>query len=204
MFETFFEAKYIKQNEKDFDKDFLIKTKSRYKDLRLKDFKGLEETNSDLNDTITEGEVSRALQKYKCIAKSFDNEGFHPSMLSSVGANAIQALTHIYNGCIETSSWVWRAAKILFLRKEGKISYARSGVYRPISISPFIGEVLEKILTKRLAKHLNRVEVWDKNQEGFSRYRNTIRYFNRFVNQIKNEKQSSRETVCLFIDFKKA
>ena len=39
MFETFFEAKYIKQNEKYFDKDFFIKTNSRYEDLKLKDLK---------------------------------------------------------------------------------------------------------------------------------------------------------------------
>ena len=68
----------------------------------------------------------------------------------------------------------------------------------------FIRQVLEKILTERLAKHLNRVNVWDKNQEGFSKNKNTIRYLNRLVNQIKDEKQSKRETVCLFIDFEKA
>ena len=99
------------------------------------DFKGSEETISDFNDTITEGGVSRALQKYKCNAKSFDNAGFHSSMLSRLGANAILALTHLYNGFLETGSWVWRAAKIIFLRKEGKTSYARSGTYRPISIT---------------------------------------------------------------------
>ena len=57
MFETFFEAKHIKQNEKDFDEDFFMETNSRYEDLKLNDSKGLEETISDLNDTITEGEV---------------------------------------------------------------------------------------------------------------------------------------------------
>ena len=46
--------------------------------------------------------------------------------------------------------------------------------------------------------------MWDKNQEGFSKNKNTIRYLNRLVNQIKDEKQSKRETVCHFIDFEKA
>ena len=46
--------------------------------------------------------------------------------------------------------------------------------------------------------------MWDKNQEGFSKNKNTIRYLNRLVNQIKDEKQSKRETVCLFVDFEKA
>ena len=94
MFELFFEAKRIKQNEEDFVKDFFTKTNSRYEDLKLSDFKCLEETILGLNDTITEGEVSRALLKYKCNAKSFDNAGFHPLMLSRLGANAIQALMH--------------------------------------------------------------------------------------------------------------
>ena len=85
MFETFFEAKHIKQNEGDFDEDFFMETNSRYEDLKLNDFKGLEETISDLNDTITEGEVSRALQKYKCNAKSFDNAGFASLDAEEVG-----------------------------------------------------------------------------------------------------------------------
>ena len=49
MFETFFETKHMKQNEKDFDEDFFMETNSRYEDLKLNDFKGLEETISDLN-----------------------------------------------------------------------------------------------------------------------------------------------------------
>ena len=89
MSETFFEARQIKQNEKDCDKDFLNKTNSRYGDLMLNDFKGLEETISDLNDTMTEREISVSLQKYMCNAKRFDNAGFHPSMLSRMGTNAI-------------------------------------------------------------------------------------------------------------------
>ena len=38
MFETFFETKHIKQNEKDFDEDFFMETNSRYEDLKLNDF----------------------------------------------------------------------------------------------------------------------------------------------------------------------
>ena len=70
-------------------------------------------------------------------------------------------------------------------------------------MTPSIDTVLEKTITERLAKHLNRVKVLDKNQKGFSRNRNIIRYLNRSVNQIQDEKQSKRETACLFIDFEK-
>ena len=56
--------------------------------------------------------------------------------------------------------------EIIFLRNEGKTSYANVGTFRLISIPPFIGKVLEKILPERLAKHLNRVKVWDKTHEG--------------------------------------
>ena len=110
----------------------------------MNDFKSLEETISGLNGTMKKSEVSRELQKYQCNAKSFDNAGFYPSMLSRLGANAIQALTHLFNGRLKTGSWVWRAAKKIFLGKESKTSYASAGAYRPISITPFIGKVLGK------------------------------------------------------------
>ena len=136
----FFDAKHIKQNKKDFVQNFFIKTTSRYEDLNLNDFKGLEEAISDLNDTITEGEVSRTLRTYTCNTKSFNNASFYPSILSRLGAIAIHALTHSFNGCLETSAWVWRAAKIIFLRKEGKTSNQRT------SITSLIGKVPEKLL----------------------------------------------------------
>ena len=126
----FFDAKHIKQNEKEFDKDF---------------FKKIKTSSFAISDTTTEEEVSLALQKYKRNAKSFDNAGFYLSMQSRIGANAIQALTHLYKGCLETGSWVWRAAKIILLRKESKTSYASAVAYRPISLTPFIKKVLEKI-----------------------------------------------------------
>ena len=53
-------------------------------------------------------------------------------------------------------------------------------------------------------QHPNRVKVWYKTRKGFSRNRNTFRYLNRLVNQIKDDKQSKREPVSLFIDFEKA
>ena len=119
-------------------------------------------------------------------------------MLSRLGANAIQALTHLFNGCLEKDSWVWRAAKIIFPRKEGKTSYASASAYRPVWITSFIeGTKANNGTISQKPKSSQSLGQKPK------RNKNTIRYLTRLVNQIKDEKKSKRKTVCFFIDFEK-
>ena len=98
----------------------------------------------------------------------------------------------------------WNDSKVIFLKKEGKPSYSKAGAYRPISISPYIGKLLERILAQRLELYLQRVGILDANQEGFSRGKNTVRYLHRLTAGIKGDIMKKLTVLCLFIDFEKA
>ena len=68
---------------------------------------------------------------------------------------------------------------MIFIRKTCKPSYEKLGAYRPISITSYVGKLLEKLICFRLQNHFSSIKLLDENQEGFTKQRNTIRYLNR-------------------------
>ncbi len=92
----------------------------------------------------------------------------------------------------------------MVLKKEGKSCYNKAGVYRPISISSYIGKLFECILGNRLESYLTNIGLVDPNQEGFSRGRNTVRYLHRLTAGIKGDVEKKMTVLCLFLDFEKA
>ena len=92
----------------------------------------------------------------------------------------------------------------MFLKKDGKKSYSSPGAYRPISISPYIGKILERIMGKRLEKYFTKMGIFDFNQEGFKQGRNAVRYLHRLTAGIKGDINKRLTVLCLFLDFEKA
>ena len=114
-------------------------------------------------------EVKKALLKVKSslTGKSFDHIGFYPVMWQHLGPLALNSLANLFNLCLIQSVWPWSESEVIFLRKCGKPSYAKSGAYRSICISSYTGKLLEKIMCFRLEDHLKSCGVIDVNQEGF-------------------------------------
>ena len=153
---------------------------------------------------MTQWEVSETINGIKSLAASFDNQEMHQSMLKKLGSNAIYALSKLYTLCLRNGLWLWNDSKVVFLKKDGKSSYSKAGAYRPISISPYIGKLFERILAKRLELYLQTVGILDENQEGFSKGKNTVRYLHRLTAGIKGDIMKKLTVLCLFIDFEKA
>ena len=125
-------------------------------------------------------------------------------MLHCFGPNTLKLMQKLFNRCFDEGEWVWNTAKVIFLKKSGKDSYAVPGSYRPISISSYIGKLLEKILAARITLFLEARGIFDANQEGFTANRNTIRYLNRLHLEIKTDLLENKAVLGLFIDFEKA
>ena len=125
-------------------------------------------------------------------------------MFKQLGAKAVHYIHKLANLCLNEGTWIWNKAEVIFLKKSGKDTYSKPGSYRPISISSYIGKLIEKILAERLKKYLNFKHIYDPNQEGFMEGRNTIRYLSRLINGIKGDIQKKLTVICLFVDFEKA
>ena len=202
MFSVFFEAKHLVTGN--FDNIFYEEVNNIYNEI-IEDDGPIPQNHQfkkcNLYDPITVTEIRKAM---KCNGKSVDNFGFHPKMLKHLGNKAIDALEKLFNLCLSTNQWVWDGAEVVFLRKEGKDSYAKAGSYRPICITAYIGKLLESIIAKRLENYLQQNNLADPDQEGFSAGKNTIRYLNRLHLGIEADREKSLTILCLFVDFEKA
>ena len=129
---------------------------------------------------------------------------FHPEMLKHLGPLAVKQILNLVNMCKEKGVWVWELTDVIFLKKEGKRNFSKSGSYRPISITSYIGKVFEEIIAARLENFFKSIGISDKFQEGFKKRRNTIRYLHRLDCDIKDKIAKKYTVMCLFIDFEKA
>ena len=157
-----------------------------------------------LYSPITPQEVQSTIKENKSTAASLDNLEIHPSMLKQLGPIAIHALSTLFSLCLRNGKWIWNSSNIIFLKKDGKSRYDKAGSYRPISISSYIGKLMERILARRLETYLTSIGLMDSNQEGFSKGRNTVRYLHRLTAGIKGDIKKKLTVLCLFIDFEKA
>ena len=56
----------------------------------------------------------------------------------------------------------------------------------------------------QITKHYNIIELYDPDQEGFTKSKNTGRYLNRLHLSIKSDMIQSKTSICLFVDLEKS
>ena len=201
LFSTFFECKHMQ--DASFDEEFYQETNRQYDDIMEATDEQNEDTE-DLNADVTEEEIKRNIKEYKSCGKSFDNHGCHPEMLKKLGPLALHVIFILFNLCFRMKLWIWDKAEVIFLKKEGKKSYSVPGSYRPISITAYLGKLLERIMAIRASKFMKKKNYFDPYQEGFTEKKNTIRYLNRLILDIKSDLHEGKTVICLFLDFEKA
>ena len=157
-----------------------------------------------LSEEIGIQEVTESIKLQKTAGKCSDNNGFHPSLLKRLPQNAVKLLTTIFNKVLDSGIWIWDSSVITFIRKPSKKSYLLPGSYRPLTISSYIGKVLERVLQKRLILYCQQHKVIDDSQEGFLPNRNTSRYLYRMTSSILEARRKKLQAMILLIDFQKA
>ena len=158
----------------------------------------------DLNAEITVGEVINAIKAQKTTGKSKDGDQFHPKMLKCLSIGSCKFLVKLFNSCLESGIWPWTTSNITFIKKSDKKTYLNPGSYRPLTISPYIGKILERILESRIKLHCKLDDIIDDAQEGFLPGKNTSRYLFKMLSSLHEAKRRKMTTFLLLIDFEKA
>ena len=148
LFSVFFEAKHLVNG--DFDDVFYQEVNNLHEEVIKGGDEERQEYNEDIHHLNRDVTVEEIMKAIKYTGKSVDNCNFHPTMFRHLGNEAKNVLKKLFNLCLATNKWVWEAAEVIFLRKAGKESYAKSGSHRPICITAYIGKLLEAIISRRL------------------------------------------------------
>ena len=96
-----------------------------------------------------------------------------------------------------------KKAVVIPIHKCANASEAQN--YRPISLLPTIGKILEKILCDRITTFLDKCDLLNRNQFGFRQKRGTTDALVNFLEGIKEDWENGfKEVKAVFIDLKKA
>ena len=152
---------------------------------------------------VKEEEILTELKNLKR-KKATGLDNLPPGLLKDAAGVIAKPLTFIIN--LSLSSGVvptdWKMAKVIPILKSG--SMAENDNYRPISILPTLSKILEKMVHKKLLKHLEFNGFLSEHQFGFRPNRSTELAVTFFTDLIRKEADGGKATGAVFIDLSKA
>jgi len=121
----------------------------------------------------THGEIKEAIWKLKP-NKAPGKDGITGGMLRKAWPILADRITDLFNLCLRTVTFPtpWKEARLVIIPKSGKKDRTTTGAYRPISLLPSIGKVLESLIINRLATETSVDSVGE--QHGYVCNRSTV------------------------------
>ena len=115
---------------------------------------------------VTSEGVLKKLQKLNA-SKSAGSDELHPRVLKETAEVICVPLSIIFKKSLEEGKLpsVWKQGNITPLHKKG--DKKRSENYRPISLTPVVGKVLESIIRDVLVDHMMQNKLFCDEQHGF-------------------------------------
>ena len=112
-------------------------------------------------------------------------------------------LTNLYDACLRHGVFpdCWKKAKIIWIPKPGKDLQLANG-YRPISLIPCLGKILEKCLHARLAEHM--AGRLSERQFGFTKGKSTEDAVHNLLRDIRDGRATHSYTAVVCLDIKAA
>ena len=165
------------------------------------------ENNSlPINKEITEKELNDALNSIKKTDKAPGNDKITYQLLIKTPPSFRKVILDLFNHCYTSGQvpCLWKQANVVALLKEGKLPTDPDS-YRPISLTPCISKIYERILNTRLEYFLETKNVLPNSQSGFRRFRSTTDNLVHLTEKIKKtlrRKNTVRYITCF--DIKKA
>ena len=125
---------------------------------------------TDTRTGVSAGQVREALFS-KSVKKAVGADGIGFKALRLLWQWAEERIVALVQGCILTGyhPCVWKTAKGILLRKQGKSTYTVAKAYRVISLLSCLGKVVEKVVATWIASFCEKNEIFHTRQFGCRR-----------------------------------
>lgn len=126
-------------------------------------------------------------------------------LLKHLPKSALLKILAFYNEIWKSGILIpdWKTAVIVPIHKpESNKSLPAS--YRPISLTPALCKINERLITTRLAWYLEKEKIFNRNQSAYRKNRCTIDHLIRLQDSINKSINTNRHTIAIFFDFSKA
>ena len=95
-----------------------------------------------------------------------------------------------------------KKANVIPLHKSG--DKTNPGNYRPVSLTPIIAKILERIIKKNIENHVENEQIFSECQHGFRKGRSTSSNLIHFINDLCNIANQSKSISIIYTDLRKA
>ena len=152
---------------------------------------------------ILEREVYKVVKEINT-SKSSGIDNLSSYVLKETLSILLPEMTFLFNLSINKAVYPdqWKKALVIPIPKSGNLTSVQN--YRPISLLPLPGKVLEKLIHTQLSGHLEDYSLLTENQHGFRKAHSTVHSISQFVNYVNTNLDVKRVTLAAFIDFRKA
>ena len=108
------------------------------------------------------------------------------------------------NMSVQTSEFpvAWKEALVVPIPKGGDPTLVQN--YRPISLLPLPGKILEKLIHKQIARYLEDNSILSHNQHGFRKEHSTVHSIAQLTTHISTKTDIGLPILAAFVDFCKA
>ena len=151
---------------------------------------------------IKSGECSKIIENLK---NTSNNNNTLPVKLFKLAKNfLLHPLCYIINLSIESGIFpdILKHANITPVYKNGDRHCISN--YRPISVLPFLGKILEKCIALRLVNFMQKYNIITPNQYGFQKGRSTADAILKLMEYIYNALNEKKHNLTVFVDLRKA
>lgn len=156
------------------------------------------------NELATLAEVKSIIAKLKA-GKAPGSDGVTNSAIKYLPQVGVVQLLHIFNASLKLKYFPssWKEAIIIPILKPNKDKLFAVN-YRPISLLPSLGKILEKIILNRLNRHEKQNKILIPEQFGFKANHNTVLQLGRIVDLATINFNLKNSTALLTLDIEKA
>lgn len=150
---------------------------------------------------FTPNEVKQTIQKYS-LKKSPGFDLITAEVARCLPKKAIVLITYLFNAILRLSYFpiLWKFSKIILFPKSDKPLDTPSS-YRPISLLPFLSNILERLILK---PHIISNNILSNTQFGFRNAHSTIHQVHRVVDVISASLEKKLYCSCVFLDVAQA
>ena len=163
-----------------------------------------ETCQKSLREFTTEAEEIRTLCKDINPIKSSGMDLLSSKLCKDAFMVLTHQLTHMFNCSLGSTVFQdkWKVAKILPLFKGGDRENVNN--YRPVSLLPLPGKLLEKIVHKRISEFWEANNILSNNQGGFRKGHSTAATIADLTDDIFQQINHGNTTLAAFMDLRKA
>ena len=152
---------------------------------------------------ITTLEIKTIIRKLKKTCPG--SSGINKIILNHIPIQAVNYLRNIFNACLSAGYFPdkWKEAVVRLIPKHGKNPHHPAN-YRPISLLEVPGKIFERVINKRLRRHLEINNLYNSNQFGFRTGRGTTHALALATEAMSQSKADSGQCHLVLRDITKA